>query len=143
MSSSAADRLQSASDSILANFFQGMEKACLIVESAAKKNCPVDEGPLRTSITHDVSETPQEIRGRDGTNMEYGPYVHQGTGIYAVNGDGRKEPWGYTSESPKYSGFHVTVGQKPQPFLKDAVEANKDAITAALVGSQTGGVKIT
>ena len=32
-----------------------MEKACLIVEADAKKNCPVDDGQLRQSITHDVS----------------------------------------------------------------------------------------
>jgi len=140
--SQAANRLQGASDEILAGFRHGLEKACLIVETDAKKKCPVDEGLLRAGISHDVSENAQEIRGKIGSNLEYAPYVHQGTGIYAVNGDGRKDPWGYKSESPKYSGFHRTVGQKPQPFLKDAVEENKQNITDALTAAKGGGVDI-
>ena len=70
-----------------------LSKACLVVERGAKEKCPVgDTGILRESITSEVGER----EGRVGTNIEYGVYVHQGTGIYAVNGDGRKDvPWRY------------------------------------------------
>lgn len=71
--------------------YGGMEKACVIVEGQAKENCPVDDGQLRQSITHEVEKEDGQIVGYVGSNVEYAPYVHQGTGIYAKNGDGRKE----------------------------------------------------
>jgi len=65
--------------------------ACLIVEASAKEKCPSRTGILRESITSEADEH----EGRVGTNLEYGVYVHQGTGIYATNGDGRETPWRY------------------------------------------------
>ena len=62
-----------------------------MVEAQAKVNCPVDDGQLRQSIGSEVKGN----IGAIGTNVEYAPYVHQGTGIYAVNGDGRKTRWKY------------------------------------------------
>lgn len=109
-----------------------METACLVVEAEAKKKCPVDQGILRASITHETETNAREIVGRIGSALEYAPYVHQGTGIYAVGGDGRKTPWGYTAKSGKYKGFHWTKGQKPQPFLKDAVFNNRTKIAKVL-----------
>lgn len=45
-------------------------------ETYAKKQCPVDTGNLRNSITHaQVDENTEAI----GTNVEYGPYVELGT----------------------------------------------------------------
>lgn len=76
-----------------ANAEQAMADACMLVERSAKENAPIGRtGVLRNSITSEW--TAQE--GRIGTNLEYAPYVHQGTGIYAVNGDGRQDvPWRY------------------------------------------------
>ena len=63
-----------------------LQDAALLVEREAKLRAPVgDTGVLRESITHEVSEDTAVI----GTNLFYAPYVHQGTGRYAVNGDGR------------------------------------------------------
>ena len=95
---------------------KGLEIACVAVEAQAKKNCPVDDGVLRASITHEVEGT----IGYVGTNVEYAPYVHQGTGIYASEGGGRTTPWFYQGKDGK---VYKTVGQKPQPFLKDSVES--------------------
>lgn len=100
--------------------FNNVTRACLLIEREAKKNCTVDQGPLRAAMTHDVNLMFGEIRGKVGNTMEYSPYVHQGTGIYAKNGDGRKTPWKYKAEAGKYAGWHTTVGQKPQPFLEKA-----------------------
>jgi len=50
-------------------FNRALNKSCLIVENDAKINCPVDNGILRNSITH-------EVNGDEGivyTNMEYAP----------------------------------------------------------------------
>ncbi len=109
-----------------------MEKACLLVEAQAKQDCPVDMGVLRASITSEVEVTGDEIVGRIGSNEEYAPYVHNGTGIYAVNGDGRKTPWTYVVKAGKYKGGHFTVGQKPQPFLEYAKLFNMDSVLKIL-----------
>lgn len=121
-----------ATRQIVAGMGRNVEACCLIVEGDAKKNCPVDMGILRASITHETEVTPQAIIGRIGSSLEHAPYVHQGTGIYAVDGTGRKMPWGYTVKAGKYKGFHWTRGQKPQPFLKNAVINNRSRIERRL-----------
>lgn len=98
-----------------------LKKACLMVEAEAKKECPVDDGQLRQSITHEIDG----LTGAVGTNVEYAPYVHQGTGIYAVNGDGRKDRWSYKDAEGKW---HTTIGQKPQPFLETALDNEREDI---------------
>lgn len=53
----------------------GLQKAVLAVESKAKKLCPVDEGPLRSSITSRIEGT----EGIIGTRKDYASYVEHGT----------------------------------------------------------------
>lgn len=57
---------------------------CLVVEGEARQLCPVDQGHLRASITSETEITADEIIGRIGSNLEYAPYVHNGTGIWKV-----------------------------------------------------------
>lgn len=135
---SAADNLDKANRLIIDRFVQGMGKACLIPERQAKANCPVDEGLLRASIAHDVSVNRQSIVGRVGTNLEYAPYVHQGTGIFASDGRGRKTPWRWKGDSVRWQGWHKTIGQEPKPFLKNAIEQNRDEILSVLASLQEG-----
>lgn len=98
-----------------------------MVEGDAKNLCPVDDGVLRNSITYEVDDEKQECS--IGTNLEYAPYVHQGTGIYATNGDGRKTPWSYQDDE---GNWHTTIGQKPQPFLTPALDQNREKIMELL-----------
>lgn len=52
-----------------------LEEIGLTAEGYAKRACPVDTGRLRNSITH-------LLKGYDcfiGTNVEYAPYVEEGT----------------------------------------------------------------
>ena len=103
-----------------------IDRGCQVIENKAKELCPVDDGVLRASITHKVQESSVgTITGTVGTGVEYAPYVHQGTGLFAVNGDGRKEPWVYKDVKGQ---FHKTIGQKPQPFLLDASIGEMDAV---------------
>lgn len=111
-----------------------MSEACLRVETDAKKGCPVDMGTLRASIHSEVDREESRIIGRIGSNLDYAPYVHNGTGIYAQDGTGRKTPWCYEVKAGKYKGFHWTLGQKPQPFLQNAVIKNREAISRLLGG---------
>lgn len=126
--------LNLAQQTIINNLIKNMETACLLVETTAKVNCPIDNGQLRASINHEVELEGNEVNGYIGTNMEYGVFVHQGTGIYAVDGKGRKTPWKYCAEDGKYKGFHTTKGQRPQPFLDNAKLANKSKISKILGG---------
>lgn len=104
----------------------GMERACIAVEGQAKENCPVDEGILRSSLTHDTEIKGNKINGYVGSGLEYAAYLHQGTGIYAVNGDGRQEvPWTYRD---KDGNFIRTIGGKPNPYLQKAIDKLKDKL---------------
>lgn len=124
--------VERAKDGILSIIADNMQEVCLNVERTAKQNCPKDLGILAASITSEVEQIPTEIVGRIGSNMEYAPYVHNGTGIYAKDGNGRKKPWGYEAKAGKCKGFHWTHGQKPQPFLENAKLSNKALIERTL-----------
>ena len=102
-----------------------LEAACQLVENKAKENCPVDDGTLRASITHNIRKEGRKYEGAIGSNVEYAAYVHEGTGLYAVGGKGRQTPWTYKDAKGEY---HTTSGQKPQPFLKNAIEEHKEDI---------------
>lgn len=105
-----------------------LESIGLHLEGEAKdelENDPrrIDTGNLRNSITHAVDADDKAVF--IGSNTDYAVYVHEGTGIYAVNGDGRQDPWGYMGKDGKW---HITHGMKPNRFLKNAVERNEDQI---------------
>ena len=100
---------------------KALNKACLAVENEAKKQCPVDTGDLRNSITHEVEDNV----GYVGTNKEYAPYVEFGTGIFASEGNGRDTPWSYQDDE---GNWHTTIGQKPQPFLNPAAQTKKKLV---------------
>ena len=103
---------------------QGLEAVGQLVENKAKENCPVDDGQLRASITHEISEDISSVA--IGSNLEYAPYVHQGTGLFAKDGDGRKQvPWRYQDAKGQW---YSTKGQKPNPFLQKAVDENRDKL---------------
>lgn len=129
-----AKSVDSAMAQMIQDMREKMDQACLVVEGEARKNCPVDQGELRASITSETEVTSEEIVGRVGSNLEYAPYVHNGTGIYAVAGDGRKTPWVYAVKAGKHKGFHWTRGQKANPFLEDAKLAKKSAVEKILGG---------
>ncbi len=126
-----------AMEQIISHAATAMETACFVVEAEAKKNCPVDMGQLRASITSDVTIDESGITGYIGSNLDYAPYVHNGTGIYALDGSGRKTPWGYEVKAGKYEGYYRTHGQRPNQFLENAKLSKKDYIEQIL-GGQNG-----
>lgn len=84
------------------------------VERYAKLKAPVDTGTLRRSIGNEVDGSTVYI----GTNLEYALYLEFGTGKFAENG-GRPTPWAYQNDDGEWIW---TAGNKPQPFLRPAVE---------------------
>lgn len=96
--------------------------ACALVERSAKMKAPKDTGALRRSITSKVDG----LTGIVFTPLQYSPYVEYGTGLFAENGAGRKDvPWNYQDDKGEW---HSTRGQKPQPFMRPALNENRTEI---------------
>lgn len=104
---------------------KNMETACALVERDAKQNAPKDTGELRRSISSRVEETDGEIIGVVYTPLEYAPYVEYGTGLFAEDGGRADVPWNYQDDKGEW---HSTSGQKPHPFLRPALEDNRERI---------------
>lgn len=153
--------LENATLKMIQDMVSNMELACLMIERDAKKNCSVDMGTLRASISHDVTMGSDMITGSVFSDMDYAPYVEKGTGVYAKDGNGRMTPWVYVKgehsgiKSNKQKVYtweealkvmailqskgidaHATKGQKPQPFLEPARDDNKVKVTQILAGKR-------
>lgn len=116
------------------NMTQAMGQACAAVEASAKKKAPKDSGALRRSIASKVETEGGNIQGVVYTALEYAPYVEYGTGLFAES-DGRTDvPWVYQDDE---GNWHSTKGQKPQPFLRPALNENRKTV-AKILG---GGIK--
>ena len=109
-----------------------MQDACNLVEGAAKDKAPKKTGALRRSITSKVEVTGNSIDGIVFTPLEYAPYTEYGTGLFTENGNGRKTPWVYMDDKGNY---HYTRGQHPQPYMRPALEENKDKIINIIKGA--------
>ena len=134
-----------------AKYEQAVNKACLLVERAAKQKAP--KGELRNSIASRV----EDFTGIVYTPLYYAPYVEYGTGLFAENGKGRQQvPWVYVKGSPQQKGKAKTIhteesaseavaylrskgleayktsGQHPQPYLRPALHENREKIKEIL-----------
>ena len=113
---------------------QNMELTLDHVAGKAKEKVGVGTGALRADTRSlGVEIVGDEVHGSVGNSLEHAIYHHQGTGIYAVNGDGRKTPWVY--EDPKTGEKIYTRGSKPNPYLKDTIEQEQSTISKLLGGA--------
>lgn len=94
------------------------------VEAQTKRNTKVDTGKTKGSWEHRVDTGKMEVQV--GSRYQNALWEEFGTGIYALNGDGRKTKWVY--KSPKDGKFYATVGKKPRRALYRAYESKKNAI---------------
>lgn len=104
---------------------RGMERACALVERRAKEKAPKDTGALRRSITSEIGYEGGELVGTVFTPLEYAPYVEYGTGLFAEKGGRKDVPWHYQDDKGEW---HSTSGQKPQPFMRPALNENREEI---------------
>jgi len=118
---SGLDGITNMLDSIEGNAIEGLGKACALVERAAKRKAPKGVGNLRRSIASTVEGT----EGIVYTPVEYAPYVEYGTGLFAEEGGRKDVPWSYQDEKGEW---HSTSGMSPQPFLRPALNENKEKI---------------
>lgn len=73
-----------------------LEDICLTLVQEAREKCPTGDGSgenghIKESIDYNVFRKGDNFIGRVGSNNEIAVYVHEGTGIYAVEGKGRKD----------------------------------------------------
>ena len=108
------------------NIESAIKQSCLLVERDAKEKAPKGNGELRRSITSKVETSEENIQGVVYTPLFYAPYVEYGTGLFAEGGNGRKDvPWSYKDEKGEW---HSTSGMEPQPYLRPALNENRDKI---------------
>ena len=93
------------------------------VEAQTKRNTKVDTGKTKNSWEHVVNTDKMEVQ--IGSRYKNALWEELGTGIYALNGDGRKTKWVYRTEDGK---FHATVGKKPRRALFRAYQSKKNTI---------------
>lgn len=115
---------------------QALGKACAIVERSAKEKAPKGNGDLRRSITSKVEQNGEDLEGVVFTPLFYAPYVEFGTGLFAEE-NGRKDvPWSYQDEKGEW---HSTSGMSPSPFLRPALEENREQIVQIIKESLIDG----
>ena len=113
------------------NVQKALGQACALVEAEAKKKAPKGTGDLRRFISSRVDG----LTGIVFSPLEYAPYVEYGTGLFAEEGNGRKDvPWHYQDEKGEW---HSTSGMKPHPFMRPALEENRENIKAILMEELT------
>lgn len=150
------ERLEGIADAAKAK--QAITKAVLLVERQAKINAQglsEGDGTLAGSIASRIDD----YSGVVYTPLFYAPYVEYGTGIEAKHPThpGRQDvPWVYVEHSgePRQGAqksftpeeakqavailrgkgleAHYTYGQKPQPFMRPALDDNRDKIVEIL-----------
>jgi HK97 gp10 family phage protein len=101
-------------------------KACALVEREAKKKAPKGDGTLRRSITSKVLD---DYTGEVFTTLEYAPYVEYGTGLFAEKGGRSDVPWCYQDDKGEW---HSTSGMKPHPYMRPALNENREEIKRIL-----------
>ena len=114
------------------NLDAALGKACALVERSAKQKAPKDKGDLRRSITSKVEGT----EGVVYTPLEYAPYVEYGTGLFAESGGRQDVPWNYQDDE---GNWHSTSGQKPQPYMRPALNENREEILRIIKEGLIGG----
>ena len=108
---------------------KAMGKACALVERAAKQKAPKGNGELRRSITSKVESLNGNPVGIVFTPLHYAPYVEYGTGLFAEEGGRQDVPWCYQDEKGEW---HTTSGMHPQPYMRPALNENRETIKRIL-----------
>lgn len=112
------------------NVERALGQACALVERTAKQKAPKGEGDLRRFISSRV----EGLQGIVFNPLEYAPYVEYGTGLFAEEGGRMDVPWHYQDEKGEW---HSTSGQHPQPFMRPALEENRQNIKAIIMEELT------
>jgi HK97 gp10 family phage protein len=117
-SRSLSNALKKYGESVEGEAKRTVVDTAIMILSNAKALSAFDEGNLRDSIELEIRNGGLTAIVR--VTASYAVYVEFGTGIYAVEGNGRKTPWTYYSA--KLGRFVTTKGMQPQPFWFPAID---------------------
>lgn len=94
------------------------------IKSQTQRNTRVDTGLTKSKWDNVVDE--KKLEAQIGSRMENAIWEEFGTGIHALNGDGRKDvPWAYQDENGKW---HKTKGKKPSRAFHFAYQTMKPRV---------------
>lgn len=106
---------------------EATQRAASKVERKSKRICPVDKGLLRASIFKRRYFTILGPGMIVGSNVRYAYWVHEGTGIFGPKRTPiipvRAQAMVFRVKSGKLIFAAKVKGSKPQPFLRDALDA--------------------
>jgi HK97 gp10 family phage protein len=95
-----------------------LESAAVILQGAARRNAPIDNGRLKGSISREVKRDVAIV----GTNVEYAPHVEYGTRPHVITVKNAR----VLSDGKQIFGRSVNhPGTKAQPFMRPAVDKNR------------------
>lgn len=125
-----------------------MAQATLIVTRSARKNAPVDRGPLRASIVPDIVVRDRQVMGIVGSNIKYAPYQEFGTRAFTPP---RSAIWSWALRKTQgnraaarglfiraYGSIKVR-GIKAKRYLQRALEENADRVFR-IIGDAVGRI---
>lgn len=138
-------RIEAKTKEINSTVDQGLVKAALFAEGQAKltANSLFSDDPPFNDYGEDMWEHTGLLEASIGSGMDpdnehsaiiycsalYAKYLEYGTGIYAVNGDGRQTPWSFTSNT----GVRIfTQGMRAKPFMYPSVFNNQEQIKSII-----------
>ena len=102
-----------------------LDATALKIQEDAKRLVPVDKGVLRANI---FFNTPDKRKRRIFTDTRYGAYVELGTGPHEI----RVKKAKVLSNGKQFFGTKVMhPGTKAQPFLRPALNKNRNTFTKA------------
>jgi len=125
--------IESYTEDVKARVIQEINTTKQLVRNDAIQNAPVNKqsgsgmgargGSLRRMI---VAEPTRNYEAHVVSKAKYSEFVEFGTGIYGQNPKGghRTTPWVYYNEAT--DSFVLTRGNKAQPFMVPAAEANRE-----------------
>ena len=116
------------------NIEAAIGRSCALVERAAKQKAPKGNGELRRSIQSKIEKDGEDIRGVVFTPLEYAPYVEYGTGLFAEERGRQDVPWSYQDDKGEW---HTTSGMKPYPYMRPALDENREEIRRMIKESLT------
>lgn len=113
----------SVKDEINDTLIAALYEAAGAVVSQTAKNTRVDTGQLKGSWDYVVDET--KVEATIGSPLENAIWEECGTGVQALNGNGRKTAWRYKDAKGKW---HTTTGKKGTRAFFRAFEELKNPI---------------
>lgn len=101
-----------------------LDEASGEIQGQTQRNTRVDTGFTKSKWEYIVDE--EKLKAQVGHRYQNAIWEEFGTGIYALNGNGRKDvPWAYQDENGKW---HKTKGKKPSRAFHHAYNSLKNVV---------------